>query len=115
MFNVTIMRSPSFTNLNRFEERCLFFLKDKAVSGEDIMINTNGDEIVEKFAQKYYIMCKKFPTEWKKYGKNALKERNTKMLSESNAVILFNDNTTDIKCFLAMAKEANVPYRVVNL
>ena len=80
-----------------------------------MMILTTGDENVEKFANKYHIDYQLFTCEWKKYGKNAIKERNDKILSNVDGVLYFDDGDESNKMLYASAKSKGVKCKTVHL
>lgn len=112
MFNVAIVGGEGSGDYPTFKEKCIFYLKNKA--GEGIKIYTTGDEYVDAFADRYRIDTIKFHTDFKKYGKDALKVRNEEMLENCDALIYFNDGTKDTKMILKMAKDLNIPVRIIN-
>lgn len=115
MFRVAIIGGENTGNFDAFKERCIYFLRNKAKEGCGIMINTTGDEFVDKFAKMYNIDVRTFYTNWKKNGKNALIERNNEMLDSTDALIYFYGNKKDNTVIYEMALKRNIPTRNVTI
>lgn len=113
MFKVIIAGGEKTNNFTLFKEKCIYYLREKGRSGEGITIYTIGDEFVKDFAAKYGISLQYFFADWKKNGKNALAIRNEDMLSKANALIAFNDESSEMEHLIHQAKNANLPVRVV--
>lgn len=115
MFKVAIIGGESTGKYEPFREKCIHLLKNKAKSGEGITIYTTGDEYVDKFAGRYGIDVRIFYTDWAKNGKNALKERNDRILESCDALVLFNNGIKSDEILYTMAKEKGVPCRKITL
>lgn len=110
MFRVAIVGGEGMGDYPRFKEKCIKILSNKAKEG-GIVIYTTGDRFVEAFAERYRIDTRTFYTDFKKYGKDALKVRNEEMLSDCDAVIGFDDGLKDTKMIIKMATDLNLPLR----
>ena len=93
----------------------LIFSNKNAKEKGGITILTTGDEYVDKFAKLYHIDTQFFVTNWKLYGKNALKKRNTEMLEKCDALIYFNDGIKDHQVIYELAQKSGINTRIVNL
>ena len=113
MFKVAIIGGKNTENYNFFKERCIYFLKKKAESGERILINTTGDDYVYNFCKQYGIDNKTYYTDWKTYKNDALKKRNEKIVAESDAMIYFDNGIKDEEMLYNAAKQKNTPIRRV--
>lgn len=113
MFNVAIIGGEDTGNYEFFKDKCIFFLKNKAKSGEGITIYTTGDSYIEKFCARYGIDTRTFYTKWKEYGKMALKTRNDELLKECNALIYFDNGIKDQEVLFNMAKKNSIPVRKI--
>lgn len=113
MFKVAIIGGAETNDYNKFKERCIFFLRNKAKSGCGITILSTGDEYVDKFAKSYNITVQTFYTEWRRFGKDALKMRNHSICSDCNALIYFNAGVKDHEMLYKMAKDKEIPCRVI--
>ena len=113
MFNVIIIGGEKTNNYSLFKEKCIFYLKDKAKSGDGITILSTGDKFVDLFANKYGIVVQYFMPNWKVDGKMALSVRNNKMLNKANAVIAFDDGSKDMEILLSECKNKNIPLRII--
>lgn len=111
MFKVAIIGGENLGNYKLFAEKCVYFLKNKTKNG--ITILSTGDKYVNVFAKATNIDVKQYNTEWNRYGKTALKNRNSKIIDECDAIIVFDDGTKDTRCFLQMARESEKPVRCV--
>lgn len=113
MFNVIIIGGKKTNNFSLFKEKCIFYLKDKAKSGDGITILSTGDEFVDLFANKYGIAVQYFTPNWKVDGKMALSIRNNNMLAKANAVIAFDDGSKDMEILLSECKNKKIPLRII--
>ena len=111
MFNVAIIGAESFNDYNYCQDKCIKCLKKKAESGESITIFSTGDSFVEQFSKRFHINVRYFYTDWKKYGKMALKQRNNELMESCNAMIIFDNNTKDVDMIKKLATSNNVPFR----
>ena len=112
MFNVAIIGSDGAGSYKNFRERCIYYLKNKASEGITIMA-TEEHEYIKKFAMEFGLNIQFFYTDWKSYGKNALKERNKQLISNSAAVIYFDDGLKDTLMIRELAKKTGIPVRTV--
>ena len=115
MFRVAIIGGETATEFNIFKQKCIFYLKNKAKEGGGITILTTGDEYVDKFAKQFNIDTQFFISNWKLYGKNALKKRNEELLEKCDALIYFNDGIKDNKMIYDLAQKFGLSTRIVNL
>lgn len=113
MFKVIIIGGEKTGDYSFFKEKCIFYLKEKGKSGDGITIYSIGDEFINRFATKYGIDIQYFFTDWKKDGKNAIAKRNELMLSSANALIAFDDNTSEMRFLISEAKKKKILVRVV--
>lgn len=113
MFNVIIIKGDKLKDYNFFAKKCAYYLKEKGKSGEGITIFSTGDNFVEKFATKYGITIQYFFPEWKKYGKNSLQIRDKNILLNANALIAFDDGTSEIHHLINEAKKLDIAIRIV--
>lgn len=110
MYNVIIIGGEKMGNYPFFEQKTINCIKNRAKT-EGVTIFTTGDKLVETFTNKYGITSKIFYTDWKSYGKDALKRRNEEMLREANAIITFEDELKDSHMLTKMATEKGLPHR----
>ena len=111
MFKVAIVGGEGFGDYEIFEQDCIKCLRKKGKEGCGIMIYTTGDKFNDRFAMKFGVDLRYFNTEWQRFGQDALKERNMKMLENLDAVIAFEDGLKDTEIFLDQAKDKKIPYR----
>lgn len=112
MFRIAIIGGENTMNYEMFKEKCIHYLRNKVKDG--IIILTTGDEYVTHFAQKYKIDTQFYATKWRKYKNNALKMRNDELLSNTDAIIYFNDGIKDNMHLYNEALHRNIPSRIVN-
>ena len=112
MFRVAIVGADDLNNYELFEQRCIYFLKNKGKEG-GIIIHTTGEEDVIKFASKWHIEYKIFYTDWKHYGKEALKHRNHELLEGCGGVIVFRSDVKGNGMIRQAALDLNIPCRNV--
>jgi predicted transposase YbfD/YdcC len=113
MFNVAIVGGENTKNYPKFEYKCAKILQKKASEGEKIVILSTGDKFNDDFAKKFHINTRLFITDWKKYGKDALKMRNEDLLKDCNAVIAFRNDLKDIQMITKMAVDKQLPLRII--
>lgn len=113
MFNVIIVGGEKTNNFSLFRDKCIFYLKNKAKSGEGLTILSTGDKFVDLFANKYGIVVQYFFPNWKEDGKMALSIRNSKMLNKANAVIAFDDGSKDMEILLSECRNKKIPLRII--
>lgn len=114
MFNVIIIGAEDTEDYQFFKEKTIALLKNKANSGEHIVIYTTGDEFVDVFTSRFGIDKRVFYCDWQKYGKDALKYRNEEILKDANAIIFFQNNKRDSKILFDFAVSKNIPARLIN-
>lgn len=113
MFKVAIIGGEQTNNYEKFQSKCIFYLKNKAKEGNYIIIYTVGDKFVKKFAEKYGIATKTFYCDFLTYQKQALKVRAEKLLSDCDAVIAFRNDLKDIQIITKLANEKGLQVRKV--
>ena len=89
MFNIIVIGAEDTEDYEFVKQKLIVALQAKAKSGEGITIFTTGDSFIDQFTQRYNIDKYFFQTDWKTYGKNALKYRNEKIVENANAVYFF--------------------------
>lgn len=95
MFNVIVLGAENTDNYDLFKRKMIHMLENKAKAGEFITIYTIGDEFVEIFSNRFGIAMKKFLTDWKTFGRDALLVRNESMIKDANAIVLFDCGIKD--------------------
>ena len=110
MFKVLIIGAEETGDYEKFRSKTIYYLKNKKKS--EIMIYSLGDEYIDIFAKSNDVDTKFFPTDWKRYGKDALKERAESVLSDCDAIIAFKTKK-DTEKLIKMAEEKNIPIRRV--
>lgn len=115
MFKVIIYGGNKTDNFRFFKEKCIFYLRNKAQSGNGIIVYTNEDKFNEEFCTLYGIPRKVFYTNWKLYDKKAVAKRNNEMLKDADALIIFDDGSKEISFMIDMAKEKKIQTRIVNI
>lgn len=105
MFNIIVIGAEDTGNYEFVKQKLITVLRSKAKSGEGITIFTTGDSFIDKFTERYKIDKCFFQTDWQTFGKNALKERNEKMLATANALFFFENNKKDSIMLYNFAKE----------
>ena len=113
MFNVIIIGAEDTGNYEFFRQKAIYYLSNKAKSGEGITIYTTGDEFIDRFTDRYRIDKHFFKADWKTYGKDALKCRNELMVRDANAIIFFQNNKRDFQVLYDYAKNKGIQARIV--
>ena len=111
MFNIIVIGAEDTEDYEFVKQKLIVALQAKAKSGEGITIFTTGDSFIDQFTQRYNIDKYFFQTDWKTYGKNALKYRNEKIVENANAVYFFENNKKDSRMLYNLAKEKGIPDR----
>jgi hypothetical protein len=111
MFNIIVIGAEDTEDYEFVKQKLIVALQAKAKSGEGITIFTTGDSFIDQFTQRYNIDKYFFQTDWKTYGKNALKYRNEKIVENANAVYFFENNKKDSRMLYNLAKENGIPDR----
>ena len=110
MFNVAIIGSSAAESYEKFCERCKYFLQDKVKDGITIYA-TEETAFIKRFSTEYRLPVQYFYTDWKSFGKNALRERNKMLLAECNGIIWFDDGLKDTRMLKSMAESIGTPVR----
>ena len=110
MFKVAIIGSSSVGSYKKFSDSCKYFLKDKIKEGITIFA-TEETQNIKRFSSEYRLAVQYFYTDWKSFGKNALKERNKMLLAECNGIIWFDDGLRDTDVIKQMAKKIGTPIK----
>ena len=107
MFNVIIVGGDNVEDKKKFFTKCVYYLKPKVESGEQIRILTIGEESVLMFAQKAHIETKQYICDWKKYGNGAINQRNREIMKDADAIIYFGTSNKDLDYLYNYAKIKN--------
>lgn len=113
MFNVAIIGTSLLETeeeYKEFKKRCIYLLKDRIKDGITIYA-TEETPFVNQFTSEYRINIQYFYTDWRAYGKNALRERNKQLLATCNGVIWFDDKRKDTKALKNMAESIGTPVK----
>jgi hypothetical protein len=111
MFYVSIIGAGGAGTYENFKKTCVKFLRTKAAEGITILA-TEEHEFITSFAKECHLNIKYYYTDWKAYGRNALKERNKQIVSDSCGMICFDDGLKDTLMIKNLAKKTGVPVRV---
>jgi len=110
VFKVAIIGSSAAGSYEQFSDRCKYFLKNKIKDGI-LIYATEETPFIKKFSTQYRIDVQYFYTDWKSFGKNALKERNKMLLSDCNGIIWFDDGLKDTNMIKYMAEKIGTPVK----
>ena len=110
MFKVLIIGAEDMGDYEKFCKKTIYYLAKKKKS--EIMIYSLGDEFIDVFAKKNGVDTKFFPVNWKTYGRDALKERAERVLSDCDSIIVFSTKK-DTEVLVKMAQSKNIPIRKV--
>lgn len=113
MFNVAIVGADGINNIEFCTIKTIKLLERKAKEKEGIMLLSTGEDFVKNFSNRFNIDTQTFFTDFKKYGKNALKVRNNELLDKCNAIIIFDDGKKDTQILKEMAISRNIPLRYI--
>lgn len=112
MFKVAIIGGELTKDYEKFKEKCINCLRNKAKEGA-IMIYSTGDSYVKKFSSKYGIPTKIFYCDFKTYKNNALKVRAENMLFDCDAVIAFRNDLKDVQMITKLAADKGLQVRKI--
>ena len=122
MFNIAIIGGENTNNYKFFQEKCINLLRNKAKSGEGIRILTIGDDYVDAFANRFSIETKTYYCDWNTLGKEALKDRNRRIINDCDAVLYFDTGKRDLNYLFQYAIYKNkinrhviLPQEIINL
>lgn len=110
MFYAGIIGAEGAKSYDSFKEKCIYFLKSKAKEGITL-VATEEHEYILRFATECVLNVKYIFTNWKTYGKNALKERNKEFVSSCSGVIYFNDERKDTLMIKKLAGKTGLPVK----
>lgn len=111
MFYVAIIGADGAGTYENFKKLCIKYLHTKAREGITILA-TEEHPFIKQFASECRLNIQYFYTNWKTFGRNALKERNKQLISNSSGVIYFNDGLKDTLMIKNLAKKTGIPVRV---
>lgn len=112
MFYAAIIGADGAGTYERFKEKCVNCLRTKAREGITILA-TEEHEFITKFARECRLNIQYFYTDWKSYGRSALKERNKQLISNTSGLIYFDDGIKDNLMIKNLAERTGVPVRVI--
>lgn len=110
MYKVLVVGGETLEDYNLFEKKVIACISRKAKETK-IMLYSVGDSFVKYFCEKWHIAHFVANTDWKKYGKNALVERNNTIINEIDAAIGFQNPVKDNNILFAKAVQKGIPYR----
>lgn len=116
--NVIIAGSRSFDDYRKLEEVCDNILKDIAAD-KDITIFSGGakgaDNLGERYAQEREYNLKRFPADWKRYGRKAGPIRNCLMAQEADMAIIFWDGLSKgAKSMISIARKEGLILHLIS-
>ena len=113
-FKVIIAGSRHFSDFDHLAAACDFFLSNVEHSIEIVSGGAKGaDSLGERYAAERGYELKRFPANWKKFGRNAGPIRNGEMASYADAVIAFPKGTSvGTANMLKQARKARLKIRV---
>lgn len=115
-FKLVIAGSRSFANFELMTKRCDFFLKDKTLSHDIVIISgtaQGADQLGERYARLRNFGLERFPADWN-IGKQAGMIRNMQMLNHAHAVVVFWDGSSRGSLHMMdITRKAAKPLRVV--
>ena len=110
MFNVAIIGLSAIGSYEQLRDRCIYLLKNRVKEGLTIYA-TEENPLLTRFSTEYRIAIQYFYTDWRAYGKKALRERNKQLLATCNGIIWFNDGLKDTDYLCQMAKSIGTPIK----
>lgn len=115
-FKVIVAGGRDFNDYDLLERKCNQILSNKDPTGLEIVSGTarGADKIGETYAAYRGISIKRFPANWKKFGKSAGYIRNKEMAEYANALIAFHDGISKgTLSMIQLMESVAKPYRVV--
>ncbi|MBP5456881.1 MAG: hypothetical protein J6Y37_10295 [Paludibacteraceae bacterium] len=110
MFYAAIIGSDAAGTYENFRDKCVKFLYSRVKEGITILA-TEEHEYIKRFASECRLNVQYFFTDWKSYGKNALKERAKQLISSCSGLIYFNDGLKNTNMIVSLARKTGVPVR----
>lgn len=115
-FKLVIAGSRSFDDLPLMQERCDFFLKNKALTHDVVIVSgtaRGADQMGEQYARSRGFKVERFPADWN-MGKQAGMIRNARMLNHADAVMVFWDGASRGSLhMMEITRRSSKPLRVV--
>lgn len=103
-------------SFNNYELMCKI-LDEFKLTKDDFIISgcaMGADWLGERYAREHGIMLKRFPANWKSYGKQAGYIRNKQMAEVcTHGVVFWNGSSRGSKHMIDLLREYNREYRVV--
>lgn len=111
---VIIAGGRNFNDYNKLKKVCDHLLKNQ--SNIEIVSGTarGADQLGERYAKETGYKLKKFPADWKKYGKLAGYKRNIQMANYADALIAFWDGKSKgTRNMIDISKQLKIKNRVI--
>lgn len=107
-----------FDDYNLLRDSALSFMKQNDIDPTEMVIISGAapgaDTLGEKFAQEQNILVKKFPADWKKYGRSAGPIRNRQMAEFGTHCIVFWDGQSrGTKNMINQCEQVKIPCKIV--
>ena len=112
MFYVAIIGAEGAGTYENFKNKCVKCLHTKVSEGITLLA-TEEHEFITKFARECRLNIQYYYTNWKAYGRNALKERNKQLVSGCSGLIYFEDGIKDNLMIKNLAEKTGIPVRVI--
>lgn len=116
MFRVVVAGSRNFQDKKLLFLKLDHFLQNKNPDEIEIISGTarGADMMGEEYAQVRGLKIKRFPAEWKKFGKGAGYIRNEQMAAYADALVAFWDgHSVGTQHMISICRKKNIPIRVV--
>lgn len=117
VYKVIIAGGRYFNDYALLQERCDFFLSERAKSHQIVIVSGHAkgaDALGERYAQERGLQCDAHPADWDKFGKSAGFRRNAEMAEVADALIAFwNGQSRGTAHMISFAKSKGLKVAVV--
>ena len=116
MFRVVVAGSRNFQDKELLFSKLDFFLQNQRPEEIEIVsgMAKGADTMGEEYARARGLKIKRFPAEWKKFGKGAGYRRNEQMAAYADALVAFWDgHSPGTRHMISLCKEKGIQVRVV--
>lgn len=116
-FRVIIAGSCAFSDYDLLCRKCDSILSGKLVTHNIIIVSgtaRGADTLGERYARERGYAVRRFPADWKQYGRAAGPIRNSEMARNADALVAFwNGRSSGTRDMLAKAKKQGLPIRTI--
>ena len=111
---VIIAGGRDFNDYELLKSKCDYYLRDISDDIEIVSGTAAGaDTLGERYAEEKGYPVKRFPADWKRYGRGAGYKRNAQMAAYADALIAFYAGSSGTKHMIETATKKGLNVRIV--